>query len=98
MRDWGMFTQEGNKKIEAIYNDFRQINSDKSSYDLWMDVYTTVLSVAKQEGFEEATDSDVTTQLFWQLNDKGIIKLTLDDYYKGIDDVVEKERDNNMKY
>jgi hypothetical protein len=98
MRDWGMFSHEGNKKVDELYNEFRKMNTEDSSYDIWMDAYRRLLDLSQESGYEEATDSDVTTQLFWELNDKGVIKLTLDDYYNGIDDVNEKEREMNMSY
>ena len=97
MRDWAMFSFEGNKKVEVIFKEVSGLKGSKSSYELWKDVYERLVELSQDSEYSEAVDSDVTLSLYNALTNKGIIKMTLDDYYNVIEEVSSNERKRNME-
>ena len=92
MRDWAMFSFEGNKKVESIFKDMYNFKGQKSSYDIWKDTYSKLMELSQDIEYAEAIDSDVTLSVYNALTIKGVIKMTLDDYYNAMEEVSQNIR------
>lgn len=98
MRDWAMFSFEGNNKVDKIFKEVCALKNQKSSYEIWTETYKKLMDLASDYDFAEAIDSDVTMRIYNELSVKGVIKLTMDDYYNGMEEISENSRRTNMEY